>query len=94
MLYAFINSAKSDDVFNVKNYSRLLWMGINSIITSFLVYFYNLIKFYVKHDALKIDTLRNVDFNFWLFVFGLTLLAIALVFKKGIELKQENDLTI
>jgi len=94
MLYAFINSAKSDDVFNVKNYSRLLWMGINSIITSFLVYFYNLIKFYVKHDALKIDTLRNVDFNFWLFVFGLTLLTIALVFKKGIELKQENDLTI
>lgn len=94
MLYAFINSAKSDDVFSITNYKRLFWMGVNAILTSFLVYFYYLIKLYIKADGLKIDTLREVDFNFWLFVFGLTLLTIAFVFKKGIELKQENDLTI
>ena len=94
MLYAFINSAKSDNVFNVINYKRLLSMGINSMITSFLVYFYNLIGLYAKDGVFKIDTIREADFNFWLFVFGLTLITIALVFRKGIELKQENDLTI
>jgi len=94
MLYAFINSAKSDNVFSDKNYKRLLSMGINSMITSFLVYFYNLIRLYAQDDVFKIDTVAKADFNFWLFVFGLTLITIALVFRKGIELKQENDLTI
>lgn len=92
-LYAFINSANSKDVFIEKNYVRLYKIGVYAIVTSFLVYTFNVLKI-TKSINFDMEILRNAEFNVWLLIFGITMLAVAFVFKKGIALQEQNDLTI
>jgi hypothetical protein len=96
-LYRFINSVQNGDVFNEENATRLTRMGYYCTIIPFMLFGFNLIGYLneVGNKAVQIsDIIEHVDFEIWLLIFGLTLLTIAFVFKKGIALKQESELTI
>jgi hypothetical protein len=96
-LYRFIDSVQVGNVFNEENTSHLKRMGWYCIAIPFLLFIFNAmdyIRLSIEYKDLIFKIIQNVDFQIWLLIFGLTLLAIAFVFKKGIELKQENDLTI
>lgn len=96
-LYRFINSIEMGNVFSTENTGRLTRMGWYCTMIPFLLFIYNALV-YVNQSNNQQDIvfriIENVDFQIWLLIFGLTLLTIAFVFRKGIELKQENDLTI
>ncbi|WP_316827757.1 DUF2975 domain-containing protein [Pedobacter miscanthi] len=96
-LYRFIDSVQVGNVFSEKNTSRLKRMGWYCTAIPFLLFIFNAMDYMHSsgnNENLIFKTIQNVDFQIWLLIFGLTLLTIAFVFKKGIELKQENDLTI
>lgn len=91
-LYLFINSIHLDLVFSEKNIKRLDKMGWCCIILSFTIYAFYISK--IGWKDLSYSVIAAVNFEFWLLIFGITLLTIGFVFKKGIELQQEQDLTI
>ncbi|TCD10603.1 DUF2975 domain-containing protein [Pedobacter frigidisoli] len=96
-LYRFINSVEVGNVFTEENSKLLNRIGWYCTIMPFLVFVFNGLEYLQQssiHKDLLFDIVKNVDFQIWLLIFGLTILTIAFVFKKGIELKQENDLTI
>lgn len=96
-LYRFIDSVQHGSVFNEENTIRLTRMGFYCTSLPFLLFALNAID-YVRHSGIQhmqlTEIIKHVDFEIWLLIFGLTLLTIAFVFQKGIELKQESDLTI
>ncbi|MFD2288164.1 DUF2975 domain-containing protein [Pedobacter petrophilus] len=96
-LYRFINSVQDGNVFSEENTRRLSRMGFYCTTIPFLLFAFNAITYLhqSRDNAIQIsDIIKHVDFEIWLLIFGLTLLTIAFVFKKGIELKQESELTI
>ncbi|MBC6110016.1 DUF2975 domain-containing protein [Pedobacter fastidiosus] len=96
-LYRFIDSIQRGDVFSTENIKRLSLMGYYCMSIPFVILGLDLITYTINKSFFKNLPYKVVyqgDFDFWLLIFGLTLLTIAFVFKKGIEIKQENDLTI
>lgn len=96
-LYRFIDSVQVGNVFSEENTNRLKRMGWYCTAIPFLLFIFNAMDYVhssKNNEGLIFKIAQNVDFQIWLLIFGLTLLTIAFVFKKGIELKQENDLTI
>jgi len=96
-LYRFINSIEMGNVFSTENTGRLTRMGWYCTMIPFLLFIYNALVYANQlnnRQDLAFKVIENVDFQIWLLIFGLTLLTIAFVFRKGIELQQENDLTI
>lgn len=96
-LYRFIDSVQAGDVFSDENADRLRRMGCYCTTIPFALFIFNALVYSNQRESHKNVTLsiiENVDFQIWLLIFGLTLLTIAFVFKKGIELTKENDLTI
>lgn len=89
-LFKFINSVNEAKVFTEKNIKLIQKMGWNCIAESVLLYVFYLSKL----NFINIESMRSVNFEFWLLVFGLTLLTISFVFRKGIQLQKEQDLTI
>ena len=96
-LYRFIDSVQIGNVFSEENVSRLKRMGWYCTTIPFLLFVFNA-SIYIQRTSdkmnLMLKIIENVDFQIWLLIFGLTLLTIAFVFKKGLELKLEQDLTI
>ncbi|RLJ80151.1 DUF2975 domain-containing protein [Pedobacter alluvionis] len=96
-LYRFINSIEMGSVFSAENTGRLTRMGWYCTMIPFLLFIYNAMVYANQlnnRQDVVFKIIENVDFQIWLLIFGLTLLTIAFVFRKGIELQQENDLTI
>ncbi|NII81927.1 DUF2975 domain-containing protein [Pedobacter riviphilus] len=96
-LYRFINSIEIGNVFSIENTGRLTRMGWYCTMIPFLLFTYNAMVYANQSNNrqdIVFKIIENVDFQIWLLIFGLTLLTIAFVFRKGIELQQENDLTI
>jgi uncharacterized membrane protein YedE/YeeE len=89
-LFKFVNSVKEANVFTEKNIKLIQKMGWNCIAESVLLYVFYLSKL----NFINVESMRSVNFEFWLLVFGLTLLTISFVFKKGIQLQKEQELTI
>ncbi|TDG36569.1 DUF2975 domain-containing protein [Pedobacter changchengzhani] len=89
-LYRFMDAVERGEVFSVENIERLTTMGWYCVMLSFGTFLFNCLEL----TRFTLSAIMNVGFEFWLLVLGITLLTIAFVFKKGIELKQENDLTI
>jgi len=96
-LYRFINSIEIGNVFSTENVGRLTHMGWYCTMIPFVLFIYNAMVYANQlnnRQDLVFKIVENVDFQIWLLIFGLTLLTIAFVFRKGIALQQENDLTI
>ena len=92
-IYRFINSIQKAEVFSAVNIKRISNLGWCCILQCFLLYVF----YYSKSDlsvGLNYQSMIAINFEFWLLIFGLTLLTISFVFKKGIELQKEQDLTI
>lgn len=89
-LSKFINSVNEANVFTEKNIKLIQKMGFNCISESVLLYMFYLSKL----KFINVESMRSVNFEFWLLLFGLTLLTISFVFRKGIQLQKEQDLTI
>ena len=92
-LYTFINSIQDKKVFTITNIKRISALGFYCILQTFLLYAF----YFSKLDfskGLTYQAIISVNFDFWLLIFGITLLTIGFVFKKGIELQQDQDLTI
>lgn len=96
-LYRFFDAISSKEIFTLKNIKRLKEIGITSIFLSFIFIVYD----YTDYLAVK-STLHNypysvslfLDFFCWPAILGIVLIAIAYAFKKGVQLQQENELTI
>jgi hypothetical protein len=94
-MYLFINSIQKKKVFNVINIKRISTLGWFCILQSFLLYGFYFSKTHFNFNQISVyKAIVSVNFEFWLLIFGVTLLTIGFVFKKGIELQQEQDLTI
>jgi len=92
-LYTFINSIQDNKVFTIINIKRIGTLGWYCILQSFLLYAFYFSKSDFS-DGLTYQSIIRINFDFWLLIFGVTLLTIGFVFKKGIELQQEQELTI
>lgn len=94
-IYFFINSIQNDNVFSLLNISRITMIGWFCIFQAVLLYAFYYFEANVKINNNAIyEKIVGVDFDFWLIIFGLTMLIIGYVFKKGIELQKEQELTI
>jgi len=96
-LYRFIDSVQIGHVFSEDNVRRLKRMGWYCTTIPFILFSFNAsiyIQENINESKLVLKIIENIDFQIWLLIFGLTLSTIAFVFKKGIELKLEQDLTI
>lgn len=95
-LYRFFDSVQQGAVFNEENSQRLSRMDGYCTAIPFLLFGFNTINYLreVSSPGIQVSNIiKHVDFEIWLLIFGLTLLTIAFVFKKGIALTQENELT-
>ncbi|MCX2574820.1 DUF2975 domain-containing protein [Pedobacter sandarakinus] len=96
-LYRFIDSVEKDEVFSEANLKLLKRMGLYCTVIPFLLFSFNTTVYmqnFKGESGLLLSIIENVDFQIWLLIFGLTLFTIACVFKMGIALKAEQDLTI
>ena len=95
--YKFLNALVKDEVFTLQNVKRLFKMGIFIACISPLVYLFYYLNFMNAQKMMKpysFTVLRNFDFDVTPLMFGLILVAVSYVFRKGIEIQQEQDLTI
>ncbi|MEO8821835.1 MAG: DUF2975 domain-containing protein [Ginsengibacter sp.] len=95
--YRFLNALVKEEVFTLQNVKRLFRMGIFIACISPLEYFFYYLNFMNAQKMMKpysFTVLKNFDFDVSPLMFGLILIAISYVFKKGIEMQQEQDLTI
>lgn len=95
--FRLMKNVKKGEVFNLFNAKKiqsigvlmLVWWGINIISSIVYVYFFsNAFKF----DSLEITPNISIELNY-LFV-ALLIMAIASIFKHGVELEEEKKLTI
>ena len=94
-IYFFMNSIQNDSVFSLLNISRITMIGWFCIFQAVLLYVYYFFEADVKINNNAIyQKIVGVNFDFWLIIFGLTMLIVGYVFKKGIALQKEQDLTI
>lgn len=94
-IYSFINSIQNDSVFSLVNIQRITWIGWFCILQAILLYVFYFFKNDVKLNANSVyQQVVGVNFDFWLVIFGITMLIIGFVLRKGIELQKEQELTI
>lgn len=95
--YRFLNALVKEEVFSLQNVRRLFRMGIFIAAVSpllYLFYYLNYMNDQRLMDPYAFKVIKNFDFQFEPLLFGLILVAISYVFKKGIEMQQEQALTI
>ena len=88
---SFFDSVQQGAVFNEENSQRLSRMDGYCTAIPFLLFGFNTINYLreVSSPGIQVSNIiKHVDFEIWLLIFGLTLLTIAFVFKKGIALTQ------
>lgn len=95
--YKFLNALSKGELFTILNMKRLSSAGIFIMLISLLIYSFNYLNYIDAKILMKpynFVVFRNFDFEFNPLMFGLVLIAISYVFRKGIEMQQEQDLTI
>jgi len=96
-IYSFFNALTKGTFFTQENTMRLKKAGILFALLPFLEYLATYLSFLQNEKLMQpfhFKVLNNSIFDFGTFMTGLLLLAISYAFKKGIELQQEQDLTI
>lgn len=95
--YKFLNALVKEEVFTLQNVKRLFRMGIFIACISpltYIFYYLNLMNTQKMMGPYSFSVLRNYDFEVFPLMFGLILVSISYVFRKGIEMQQEQNLTI
>lgn len=95
--YRFLNALVREEVFTLQNVRRLFRMGIFIACISPLAYIYSYLNFMNAQklmESYSYTVLKKFDLEFAPLMFGLILVAISYVFRKGIEMQQQQDLTI
>ncbi|MBY0245063.1 MAG: DUF2975 domain-containing protein [Sphingobacteriaceae bacterium] len=96
-LYNFIDSISKEKIFEFENYRRLKLMSYSIIALSIFDSIFQYGNFYSNRKIFAntpYEVVNTVEFDLISLFFGITLLTISFVFKKGIDLKKEQDLTI
>lgn len=94
-VYFFINSIQNDSVFSLVNIHRITMIGWFCILQAVLLYVFYFFEAESKmSQSFTCSKMVSINFDFWLVIFGLTMLIVGYVFRKGIELQKEQDLTI
>lgn len=95
-LYHFIKSASRNKIFESINIKRVTSMGWLAILIGIITYLINYLLVYTKGTPVPqpAAVIYKTEFPFWPFLLGLVLLTVGYTFKKGVELKEENDLTV
>lgn len=93
----FLRKLIRGEIFEKSTYKSLIILGFSFVASPFLEYFHNMITTNAKADVLKSVQLNLVNsntFNFPELLVGLFIIAFAIAFRLGINIKQENDLTV
>lgn len=95
-LYKFIDAVDKSQVFTFKHIGRLTKCGWYCVALTIAFYTYNLVEYLEAKKMLGAPLIGPIklDFMFWPALLGLVLLTIGYAFKKGLELQQENELTV
>ena len=101
LLHKFVQSVKIGSPFNLENVRRIRVLGIMLIVLELLIYMGSKIVGWMSNNLLELNDISfrksfHMDLDFlgnWVFV-GLMILVIAEVLKKGVEMQEEQELTI
>lgn len=96
-LYYFIDDSSKGLIFTLENINRIKAIGGYCISLSVVSFLWDVVDFYITQELFSHTNFRtsySFDFNYLLFVVGVVTIVIMLVFKRGYELKQEQDLTV
>ncbi|ANH82624.1 hypothetical protein A8C56_18060 [Niabella ginsenosidivorans] len=95
-LYQLIASIGQNKIFEMTNIKRVTSLGWLAILIGIITYQLNYLFFYIKNaPGLQHEgEIYKAELPCWPFLLGLVLLTVGYTFKKGLELKEENDMTI
>ena len=96
-LYYFLDDSSKGLIFTLENINRIKAIGGYCISLSVVSFLWDLVDFYITKKLFSHTDFRtsySFDFNYLLLVVGVVTIVIMLVFKRGYELKQEQELTV
>lgn len=96
-LYHFLNDSSKGEIFTLENIQRIKNIGIYCISLSILFLMWDFLNFKIQEGLFRHTNYRvdyEFDFNYVLFTVGMVTMVIMYVFKKGYQLKQEQELTV
>lgn len=96
-LYYFIDDSSKGMIFTIENINRIKVIGGYCISLSIASFIWDLCGYFITKELFShtsFTTAYSFDFNYLLLTVGIVTIVIMQVFKKGYELKQEQDLTV
>ena len=96
-LYYFIDESSKGLIFTLDNIDRIKAIGGYCIWLSIALLVLDIVNYYISSEIFSHTELKTTymfDFNYLLFTVGVLTIVIMYVFKKGYDLKQEQDLTV
>jgi hypothetical protein len=96
-LYYFIDDSSKGLIFTLDNINRIKAIGGYCISLSIALLISDVISYCISTELFRhtnLITTYTFDFNYLLFTVGVVTIIIMYVFKKGFDLKQEQDLTV
>ena len=96
-LYYFIDDSSKGMIFTMENINRIKVIGGYCISLSITSFIWDLCGYFITKELFShttFTTAYSFDFNYLLVTVGIVTIVIMQVFKKGYDLKQEQDLTV
>jgi len=96
-LYYFIDDSSKGKIFTLKNINRIKVIGSYCISLSIASLIWDVCNYFITKALFSHTSFRTAysfDFNYLLLTVGIVTIVIMQIFKKGYELKQEQDLTV
>ena len=96
-LYYFIDDSSKGKIFTLENINRIKVIGSYCISLSIASLIWDVCNYFITKALFSHTSFRTAysfDFNYLLLTVGIVTIVIMQIFKKGYELKQEQDLTV
>jgi len=96
-LYYFIDDSSKGLIFTLDNINRIKSIGGYCILISITSLIVDIVSYHISKELFRhteLKTSYDLDFNYLLCTVGVVTIIIMYVFKKGYDLKQEQDLTV
>lgn len=96
-LYYFIDDSSKGLIFTLENINRIKVIGGYCIFLSITSFIWDLCGYFITKELFShtsFTTAYSFDFNYLLLTVGIVTIVIMQVFKKGYDLKQEQELTV